>query len=108
MSKWIELGPTTDFPANAATQFKAEGIPLVVFNIEGAYMAIANVCPHAGLPLAEGELCGKVLTCPFHGYTYNVETGKNVDFPSDEPVRTFPVRISVEGKLEIDLQGKCA
>lgn len=104
MPNWIPIGPVADFPPNSQQAVRAQNVPLVIFNIEGLYLAIADVCPHAGLPLSNGELCGKVITCPFHGYTYNVETGKNIDFPDNEPpVRTFPVRANDSGHLEVDV-----
>ena len=104
MAKWIDIGPATDYPPNSPRPAQAENVPLVVFNIEGLLLAIANVCPHAGLPLDQGCLQGKSLTCPFHGYTYNVETGRNVDFPNEEPpVRTFPVRTTEADRVEVDI-----
>ncbi|MCE9588928.1 MAG: Rieske (2Fe-2S) protein [Planctomycetes bacterium] len=104
MAKWIELGPESDFPAGVKKSVTIQGTPVTVFNIEGLLLAIVNSCPHAGLPLGEGELCGKTITCPFHGYAYNVETGRNVDFPdSEQPVRTVPARIE-NGKVEVDLE----
>ena len=102
MSKWVDLGPEANFPPNSQKSVRVEGIPVAVFNIEGLVFAVADICPHAGMPLADGPLCGKILTCPFHGYSYNVENGKNVDFPDqEEPVRTFPTRIEA-GVLQAD------
>lgn len=105
MAKWIPLGPESDFPAGSQKSVTVQGVPVVVFNIEGLFLAIVNVCPHAGLPLGSGELCGKSITCPFHGYTYNVETGKNIDFPdSEEPVKTIAARVE-DGQVAVDFEG---
>lgn len=105
MAKWVDIGPISDFPAGEQKTVRAEGLPVVVFNIEGLFLAIADICPHAGMPLGGGELCGKVLTCPFHGYAYNVETGRNIDFPDQEPpARTFPVRVSEAGTVQVNLK----
>ncbi len=105
MPKWIEIGPQNEFPAGGRQRVRPGGVPVVVFNIEGRLTAVLDVCPHAGLPLGEGELRGTVLTCPFHGYAFNVETGHNADFPSPEPaLQTFPVRVGQSGKVEIDIQ----
>ncbi|MCX5662709.1 MAG: Rieske (2Fe-2S) protein [Planctomycetota bacterium] len=104
MAKWVEVGPEKDYLPNTRKSLRVEGMSVVLFNIEGTFLAVGNSCPHAGLPLGEGELCGKVLTCPFHGYAYNVETGKNVDFPEGEPpMRTFPVEVDDQGVVKIDL-----
>ena len=105
MAKWVDVGPQSDFPPGAQKTLRVEGVPLAVFNIEGEYRAIADICPHAGMPLGQGDLCGKVITCPFHGYAYNVETGQNIDFPDQEPpVRTFPARVSEAGVLQVNLR----
>jgi nitrite reductase/ring-hydroxylating ferredoxin subunit len=105
MAKWVDVGPAGEFGPGAQKSLRVEGVPLAVFNLEGRHIAVADVCPHAGMPLGQGELCGKVLTCPFHGYAYDVESGKNVDFPDQEPpLRTFPVRTSETGVLQVNLR----
>lgn len=103
MAKWIEVCNSEEVPAGERKFIDVQGQPICLFNIDGQLHAIANICPHAGLPLAQGELCGKVITCPFHGYAYNVETGKNVDYADDIPVAVYPIRMQGQ-KLEIDLE----
>jgi len=53
-----------------------------LFNIGGVYHAIDNVCLHRGGPLAEGRLGGRIVTCPWHGWQYDVTTGVLVQDPS--------------------------
>jgi len=53
-----------------------------LFNIGGVYHAIDNVCLHRGGPLAEGSLGGRIVTCPWHGWRYDVTTGVLVQDPS--------------------------
>jgi nitrite reductase/ring-hydroxylating ferredoxin subunit len=104
MAKWIDVTTTSDLPEGGKQCAQADDMAVVVFHFEGSYYAIENTCPHAGLPLGEGEHHGKVITCPFHGYAYRVDTGRNIDFPEDElPVRTLPVR--VEGQnIQVDIE----
>jgi len=102
MAKWIEIGSVADYPPGSKQCLDTEGIPVVVCNVDGDLFATVNICPHAGLPLGEGDLAGKILTCPFHGYTYNVETGKNVDMPDDLPLSTFAIRV-LEGRIEVEV-----
>jgi len=105
MAKWVDLGNAADFPPGTQKSFRVEGVPVAIFNVAGRFYAIADVCPHAGMPLGQGELCDKVITCPFHGYSYNVDTGKNVDFPDQEPpVHKFPVQTSEAGVLQVNLK----
>ncbi len=103
MSTWIDLGPESDFPPGAKVCTEAQRKKIVVINVDGQFFAISNVCPHAGLPLGDGEVSGKVITCPYHGYTYNIETGCNIDFPREEPpVPRYAVRV-VDGRVQIEL-----
>jgi nitrite reductase/ring-hydroxylating ferredoxin subunit len=65
---------------------------LALFNVDGRYYAIDNACVHQGGPLGEGTLDGSIVTCPWHGWRYDVRTGEN---PLDDRFRVacFPVRV---------------
>jgi len=104
VSEWIDIGAEHDFPVGSRKTVIAENTPVLVLHLEepppgkqvegDPIYAVQNICPHAGLPLDQGELCGAALTCPFHGYTYNVCTGANVDMPEYEPpVPVYPIKI---------------
>lgn len=100
---WTDLGPIENFPDSVHTCIAVKDEPVLVINAGGTLYAIENRCPHAGRPLDEGERAGLILTCPYHGYTYNIKTGKNIDAPDEEsPVRTYPVRIEA-GRVSIRL-----
>ena len=102
MATWTPIGDEGDFPSDTKTCIDGETAKLVVCNVGGQFFATSNVCPHAGLPLGEGELRGKILTCPFHGYTYNIENGGNIDMPDDMALPTFPIRVE-NGRVEVEL-----
>jgi nitrite reductase/ring-hydroxylating ferredoxin subunit len=104
MARWIDVAAATDIPDGGKTCVHADGKPVVLCQVAGALHAVLNVCPHAGLPLGEGELRGKVLTCPFHGFAYNIETGRNVDFVDDVPLSKVPVRVTEEARVEVDVE----
>lgn len=107
MPHWIDLGPADAFPDGERRCLQPAGHNLgsevVVLNLSGRLTAFANTCPHAGMPLAEGELSGCVITCPFHGYSFDVFTGKNTDFPDDVPLIRYPVRVQ-NGRVEVDVE----
>jgi nitrite reductase (NADH) small subunit len=52
-----------------------EGMALAVANVDGTFFAIDNTCPHAGGPLGDGQLDGHELTCPCHGWSFDVRSG---------------------------------
>ena len=57
------------------------GKEIALFNAGSEIYAIANVCPHQGGPLGEGTLQGKEVTCPWHAWQFNVQTGECLTTP---------------------------
>lgn len=103
MPDWTEIADETDLPVGGRICTHVQGKALVVINVDGTPYAISNQCPHAGRPLEEGEVRGVTITCPYHGYAYNLKNGKNLDYPEYEPpVPTYPVRIE-SGKVQVSL-----
>jgi nitrite reductase (NADH) small subunit len=49
---------------------------IALANVEGKFFAVNNVCPHRGGPLGEGELDRQVVTCPWHGWQFDVTNGQ--------------------------------
>jgi 3-phenylpropionate/trans-cinnamate dioxygenase ferredoxin component len=77
-----------------------QGKTIVLINDNGAYYALNNKCPHLGGSLGNGELKGTMITCPRHGSSYDVITGKNIGYAKlgfvKIPVKdaeTYPVKI---------------
>ena len=102
-AQWTDLGPASDFPAGKQVCVRAQGVPLVVINIAGEFFALENICPHAGRPLGDGERAGMTITCPYHGYTYHIKTGRSIIDPEHEtPVRIFPIR-SHDGRVQAQI-----
>lgn len=82
---------------------EANGQTIALFVVDGKYYAIENSCTHVGGPLAEGELEGDVVTCPWHGSRFNVKTGAVLAPPAPRGVKSFPVRVTgndVEVQIE--------
>ncbi len=65
-----------------------DGAEIVVFRAAGRIHALANACPHAGNPLVEGDVLGDTLTCAYHGWRFDLETGACLF--GEEPVRCYP------------------
>ncbi len=107
MPKWIDLAPLADLPAEGKScrSLERDGkkLSVIVFPHAGTHHVMANVCPHAGLPLGEGDRRGLTITCPFHGYTYRITDGKDLDDPEfGEPAKIYPTRIAGD-VLQIDV-----
>jgi len=65
-----------EIPAGHIREFAVEGKSIALANVDGTFHAINNTCIHRGGPLGSGEMNGKVVTCPWHGWQYDVTTGK--------------------------------
>jgi nitrite reductase (NADH) small subunit len=52
---------------------------IAVFNVEGAFYALYNLCPHEGGPLGEGHLKGHIVSCPWHDLAFDVRNGQGTD-----------------------------
>jgi nitrite reductase (NADH) small subunit len=65
-----------EIPAGSIREFAVEGKSIALANVDGTFHAINNTCLHRGGPLGSGEMNGKVVTCPWHGWQYDVTTGK--------------------------------
>jgi len=103
MPQWTDIADADELPEGGRLCTSVAGKPLVVFNVAGKPYAIANQCPHAGRPLEAGEVRGVTITCPYHGYAYNLKTGNNLEYPEFEPpVPTYPVRIE-GGKVRVEI-----
>jgi len=92
MEDFISVGKTEDVLSGSGFVAEVNGQSVAVFNVEGSYYAIDNTCLHRGGPLGEGELEGEVVTCPWHGWEYNVKTGACINNPS-VCVKSYPVLV---------------
>jgi nitrite reductase (NADH) small subunit/3-phenylpropionate/trans-cinnamate dioxygenase ferredoxin subunit len=87
-----KVAKTSDIPADTGKTVEVSGTAIALFRCNGQIYAIENTCQHAGGPLGEGSLSGACVTCPWHGWEYDVTTGVCQTNPS-VTVRTFPVTI---------------
>jgi nitrite reductase/ring-hydroxylating ferredoxin subunit/DMSO/TMAO reductase YedYZ heme-binding membrane subunit len=86
------------------------GERIAVFRYDGKISAVSNVCQHQNGPLGEGKIVDGCITCPWHGFQYEPETGASPP-PFTEKVPTFNVRVR-EGRVLVDPRpnrpGTCA
>lgn len=73
----ISLMDADSLPPGSAAEVEANGKIFAVFNVDGTFHVIDGICPHAGGPLGKGMLRGTTVTCPWHGWQFNVSTGNH-------------------------------
>ena len=97
----VKIAAVQDIPTGQGRVLDVAGQSLAVFNVDGAFYCIDNLCPHRGGPLGEGDLEGKIVLCPWHAWRWDVTTGFNVNNPAVK-VACFPVTIDNES-LFVDM-----
>lgn len=93
MSEFVKVSSEAGLPSGGRLVCDVDGRTIAVFNVEGQYYAIDDVCTHDGGPLAEGDLLGYEIRCPRHGARFDVRTGKALCLPAFEPVATHRVEV---------------
>lgn len=100
MSDWLRVAPVAEFPPGTRRVVELDGEPVAIFNLDGEYYAIEDLCSHDGGELASGTLAGHEIICPRHGASFDLFTGAVTAPPAYEPIATLPTRIR-EGWLEV-------
>jgi nitrite reductase/ring-hydroxylating ferredoxin subunit len=97
------VAKVNEMPPGTAREFQADGKVIALFNVDGKFYATDNVCLHRGGPLGQGALEGGTVTCPWHGWQYNVATGASV-FNEQIKVQTFEVKVEGDD-IVVGLEG---
>jgi nitrite reductase (NADH) small subunit len=97
---WLRV-PLDALDADGRAVVEGGGEEIAVFVVDGKAHAVANTCPHEGNPLVEGELLGPTLTCAYHSWRFDLETGACLF--GDEPVRLYQAELH-EGEIWIQLR----
>lgn len=108
MTKHV-VGTTGEIGLGQRKVVEINGISVGVFNVDGTYYALRNRCPHQGAPLCLGSLKGtalpsqpgeyrwgregEILRCPWHGWEFDVTTGRSVCSPQKVRVRAYEVTV---------------
>jgi nitrite reductase/ring-hydroxylating ferredoxin subunit len=74
---------------------------IAVFNIKGSFYGISNICAHEGGPLNQGTLEKTIVTCPWHGWKYDVRNGRSPHLGGDS-VKSFKIKV-IRDKLYLEL-----
>ena len=77
MCTWIRIAAVDECPPGQAREFLVEDRIVALFHIDGQFYALDGICPHQGGPLGRGHIDGCLVTCPWHGWQFNVTTGQH-------------------------------
>ncbi len=82
MSEFISIAKVTDLKPGEGRVITVGDREVALFNVGGKFYAISNTCAHQGGPLGEGTLDGNIVSCPWHGWRFDVTTGITVTMPT--------------------------
>jgi nitrite reductase/ring-hydroxylating ferredoxin subunit/DMSO/TMAO reductase YedYZ heme-binding membrane subunit len=99
-NRFLDVCAVASIPEKCATVVSVSGERVAIFKFDGKISAISNVCRHQNGPLGEGKIIDGCVTCPWHGYQYQPETGASPP-PFTERVSTFHTQV-VNGRVWID------
>jgi 3-phenylpropionate/trans-cinnamate dioxygenase ferredoxin subunit len=104
-----------DVPPNGSRLVNVKGRQIALFHVGDEYFAISNVCPHEGGSLCHGKLVGlirsnepgvyertrpnEMLQCPWHGWEFDIRTGKSYCDPDSVKARTYAVTVKAGAEL---------
>src|SRR3989338_2152377 len=91
MPNFVKVASVNELQPGGAKVIELNGEQVALFNVDGEFFAINNTCRHKGGPLGEGFLDGDVVSCPFHGWRYNVKNGSCLSVPNQH-VAAYPVK----------------
>ena len=76
---FVLVGRAEDIPEGKGKVVRAEGKQIALFQVNGMFYAINNVCPHQGASLAKGKLKRYVVSCPLHDLQFDIRSGFQTD-----------------------------
>jgi 3-phenylpropionate/trans-cinnamate dioxygenase ferredoxin subunit len=112
-----------EIPPGQRRLVNANGRDIIIFNVDGEYFAVGNRCPHEGASLCKGRVVGLVeakepgayqysrrgelIRCPWHGWEFDLRTGKSWCEPDRTKVRRYDLKVEpgsalIEGELRAE------
>jgi 3-phenylpropionate/trans-cinnamate dioxygenase ferredoxin subunit len=89
----IKTLKTSDLSLNSSKVINLGDKQIALFNYEGEYYALDDMCSHAEASLSEGDVYDCKVECPLHGAEFDLKTGDAVTLPATKPVNKYKVNV---------------
>jgi 3-phenylpropionate/trans-cinnamate dioxygenase ferredoxin subunit len=90
---FIKVCPLAEIPVDSAISVQINGTQMTVVRTSENVYAISDLCSHAQISLAQGEVYGTTIECWLHGSRFDLPTGKPTNPPATDPIATYPVKV---------------
>jgi len=102
VSKWVKVAALGECPAGKLLGVDADGLPVVLANVDGTVCALRDECSHEEYALSDGDLEGDQVVCVYHGARFDACSGANKALPAVRPVKSYPVEVR-DGDVYVDI-----
>lgn len=93
----ILLGHVDDMAVNSVRQILVDGAPpIALYRLADGFFATADLCSHGEASLAEGDIEGDEIVCPFHLGKFDIRSGAPTAAPCLEPIAIYPIVIETD------------
>ena len=99
---WLDVGANADLEPGSMKRLNIGREPVLLANVDGTIVAVADTCTHEDASLSGGALDGVFIRCPLHGSRFCLLNGKAVDDPAEIDLATFPIKVE-HGPILIEL-----
>ena len=102
MASWVRVASEGDCAVGKLLCVMADGVSVVLANVDGKVCALRDECSHEEFPLSDGELDGGDVVCIYHGARFDACSGARKALPAVRPVQAFPVETR-DGEIYVDV-----
>lgn len=99
----VSAGRLDDLQPEAVVRLDLDP-PIAVFNVDGTCYAVDDTCSHAEASLADGDVEGVEVECPWHMGRFDLRTGRACKLPATKPIRTHAVEV-IDGEIIVHVGG---
>ena len=100
---WVRAAARSELTEGEVLGVEVAGRSIALYDVDGSFFATDNICTHAYARLSDGWLDGELIECPLHAARFDVRTGKVLDPPATEDLKTYPVRV-VGDEIQVKLE----
>jgi nitrite reductase (NADH) small subunit len=102
MLRYFSIAQVESLPPGTGRTVQVRGRDFAIYNWNGTFFAVDDLCPHKGAQLGAGSLEEGKVFCPLHGWSFDLKTGRCFSNP-EKPVQTYPTRVH-DGEVQIGLE----